>query len=897
MPAITAATRPTRRDLWRHPWRTIAAVILIALPVALVVGFSLFHQSTSLTTSLFSADRSIQVRQDQKDVTNADVPQLADDILPAGSTISPITTYDNTSILLGESSTNSWLAQFDAENPPEKIQEIVDKLGLGPSEIVLSRKSARDLDAKVGDTVSFLGRDIEGERQATVAAIGPDNADFVTAPALGDTPEHTSTSSHTTWVIDGTEPLTPKMQAQAAKKGLGLWGPELDRSLPTESDYPSGSEALEAIVFFVFFASIYIIAGLLILFLLAPVFTLAMGRNTRLYALMSSQGAMPRHIMLAVMAYGFFMGIIGATLGLAVGLSGGWIAWMVRYPDFPIRLPWAECIGAWLVAVVGSVIVSIVPAWLAQRSALAQAIQGGAPDRLLRFRPWMAIGPVVLPLLLLFSFTKMGESFPTLIVLFGVIAIAGSAPALVFLCSTVVRRGPLPLRLAGRGLTRRSMHALPTAIAIVAITFTTTVFGVSIMTANAKSRAEERTVMPETSALIQGGLYGEPVKESNEDERAAAEAATNTSPGSIHPYYVYPSQNASYWDQDGGEVYRLSTEFDFVCTQVDTTVPVERAVFIDSQGRRTDESPEAREECAHEMMTMFVYNPLTNDSRLIQADSTQLDLWHFDSEQDRQAAARTLDAGGIVLPHNSHVGEHTEGTVTVDTFKDFSATKKSGTTSATVPIAEALPTMARDIVLVSPQAGAALGMEPFYVGRAIAFNEVPDDKTRQELDDVATQASHSQYFLSWASTPVEDVRFYPALAMGLICLIVLALIIANASTSMRQENNVFQSIGAEPTLMSRVSAWQTWLVATASMLFGVLTGHIGAYVFADNPRYLFDPPPYALRGQDYFVPDWWSLLAVLVVPLVAAALAAAVNRTREGAALTARDRSESRSLT
>ena len=81
------------------------------------------------------------------------------------------------------------------------------------------------------------------------------------------------------------------------------------------------------------------------------------------------------------------------------------------------------------------------------------------------------------------------------------------------------------------------------------------------------------------------------------------------------------------------------------------------------------------------------------------------------------------------------------------------------------------------------------------------------------------------------------------------------------------------------------------------MLFGVLTGHIGAYVFADNPRYLFDPPPYALRGQDYFVPDWWSLLAVLVVPLVAAALAAAVNRTREGAALTARDRSESRSLT
>ena len=205
--------------------------------------------------------------------------------------------------------------------------------------------------------------------------------------------------------------------------------------------------------------------------------------------------------------------------------------------------------------------------------------------------------------------------------------------------------------------------------------------------------------------------------------------------------------------------------------------------------------------------------------------------------------------------------------------------------------------MARDIVLVSPQAGEALGMEPFYEGRAIALDEVPDNTTREELSDAAAQASQSQYYLAWASGPVEDVRFYPALGMGVVCLVVLALIIANAATSMRQENNVFQSIGADPGLMSRVSAWQTWLVATASMLFGVLAGHIGTYVFCDNPRYLLDPPSYALRGQDYFVPDWWSFLAVLVVPLIAAALAAAVNRTREGAALTARDRSESRSLT
>lgn len=67
MSAINAATRPTRRDLWRHPWRTFAAVILIALPVALVVGFSLFEASSTFNTFLLSPDRSIQVRSDQKE--------------------------------------------------------------------------------------------------------------------------------------------------------------------------------------------------------------------------------------------------------------------------------------------------------------------------------------------------------------------------------------------------------------------------------------------------------------------------------------------------------------------------------------------------------------------------------------------------------------------------------------------------------------------------------------------------------------------------------------------------------------------------------------------------------------------------------------------------------------
>lgn len=87
------------------------------------------------------------------------------------------------------------------------------------------------------------------------------------------------------------------------------------------------------------------------------------------------------------------------------------------------------------------------------------------------------------------------------------------------------------------------------------------------------------------------------------------------------------------------------------------------------------------------------------------------------------------------------------------------------------------------------------------------------------------------------------------------------------------------------------------MLATASMLFGVVAGHLGTYFFADSSGYTFSTPLHGLRPQDYFTPDWWQFLAVLVVPLLAAALAAAVNRSDKTAPLTARDRSESRSLT
>ncbi|MEM5985961.1 FtsX-like permease family protein [Corynebacterium guaraldiae] len=898
MSGINAATRPTRRDLKLHPWRTLAAVMLIALPVALVIGIALFDNSSGrLSAALSSPDRSLQVSNERQDIANEDVPRLAAQVLPKGLSVSPVTTFSSTSLIHNGKSTNSWVDQFDTENPPEPAQEAVDKFNLGPNQAVLSRSTARKIDASVGDVITVRTNALSGDRQATVAAIAPENYDFVTSPTLNDAHGDPSFQIRTSWVIVGDTPLTKEDADRAHEAGLEIWAPELRDTDRPDSESDSFGGILSSILFVLFFFGLYAIAGLLILFLLAPVFTLATGRNTRLYALMSSQGALPRHIMFAVMAYGLLMGLIGATIGVIVGLTVSWVWWTARYPDFAARLPFLAIALAWLVAVAGCVIVSIVPAWLAQRGALSAAIQGAAPDRLLRFRKWMAIGPAFLLLLVLFSFTPWGEYIPTVLALFGVIAVAASAPALVFLCSLLSRRGPLALRLAGRGLTRRSMHALPTSIALVSVSFTASLFGVGVMTDSAKSVAEEALVMPETTALIEETTFDQPTQVSTPEERAAVEAIQQATGARTHSFYAFPSWTTSFSLPDDGEFYELSTEFDYQCEQVDLSKPVERAVFVDNQGRRTDESEEARQECAHELMTTFPYSPLIYQSRMIQADSSQLELWQFDSEEDRRAAAQTLEAGGIVLPHSSHVGDKTHGTVTVKTYNRVDSQEPSGAHNADLPVVEALPTVDRDVVLISQQAAQKLNMKPFYVGQALALDEAPSEAEREELRDLTASASQSRYSLEFGVSSPESFRYYLGLGMGIICLIVLALIIANAANTMRHESTVLQSIGAHPSLMSKVAAWQTWIVATASMLFGVIAGHLGTFLFTDRSAFTFSEPPHGLRPQDYFTPDWWQFLAVLVVPLIAAAIAAAVNRSDKTAPLTARDRSESRSLT
>jgi len=99
MSALLAATRPTRRDILRHPWRLLAAVLLIAVPVIALTAMTTWQTSTDsalrwsdpTTTATYGGTSCIQSisglsYECEGDALQAPAPQreLLDAALPHG---------------------------------------------------------------------------------------------------------------------------------------------------------------------------------------------------------------------------------------------------------------------------------------------------------------------------------------------------------------------------------------------------------------------------------------------------------------------------------------------------------------------------------------------------------------------------------------------------------------------------------------------------------------------------------------------------------------------------------------------------------------------------------------------------------------------------------------------
>ncbi|WPF66738.1 MULTISPECIES: FtsX-like permease family protein [unclassified Corynebacterium] len=428
MPSLTVPARLARRDVAKHPWRSLVAVLFFALPIALVtlLGFV----NTSSTYFLGDQHSRIELAEEG---TGTDMERIRavlpdEELMVKAYTLATVHSGDTTAYLnVVYSSTGA-----DTLNLSE---DMAHALGVGQGDAVEIQapweETPRDFAVSLEEDGSALRLSVPMEE--IVSADFPDYVEWSSPnPNLElSTPD---VQSHPV-MVDGPEPSTL------------VW------------DILSGSTAFEA-------ASL-VTLGLLALIVLAamisPIFAVAARRQYHSMRLLSINGAVPAQLRWALYLEALMIATAGIVSGLALGVAGFFLtAALGDYLITGFVIPFDII----LVAIVSSLFCALAAAVI---PAVQAARLRSESEARLRWRWPMILGPVLLLLGLLLAISAsdwavMGYG------IFGIGAVT-STPALLWLLSRWAARGPVALRLALRDLFRQVHRTAPAIAAILGLSF------------------------------------------------------------------------------------------------------------------------------------------------------------------------------------------------------------------------------------------------------------------------------------------------------------------------------------------------------------------------------------------------------------------------------------------
>lgn len=474
MTTLLAATRPTRRDAFKHPWRSLAAILLVAVPMFLVSFFLTYDQSINNAASYPGSQ--VQAHYDGEGAY-----QLLQENLPEDFHLELfVNGYPEVSF--GDEEVNFFVVQSTNVQQASFPADALDVLG-----------------ATIGDTVTIHGTPVEVQSISPTNILLPEGTLF----SLENFSESETFSG--TWYFPGSNFTEENRQA------LEAVGFEVN-------DYRRGPISVDPNLipsYIMGFLSTTILA-VVALMLISPVFTISASRQTRTFALLASQGATPRHIRWAVLTYGLFAGLVGASIGLVLGQIGiyGW--WKYTYPEFSLTTPWLVLVGFWALAIIASTIAAFLPAVFVSRSSIINGIYGGISDKIIRWSPRMLIGPIVLiaaaVIALFIGDGEWGGVVKQLCFLAAVIALPASVPAVLW---ALGRLPGLTFKLATRDMLRRSMHSIPAIGALAAVIMLGTFMQTTGLATQASDREATASVYPE-AVFLRGdtqipGLMGQKI--------------------------------------------------------------------------------------------------------------------------------------------------------------------------------------------------------------------------------------------------------------------------------------------------------------------------------------------------------------------------------------------------
>lgn len=836
MSTFAAATRPTRRDVVQHPWRSLAAIILIAIPVALATIALISGDSRSSADFLSEARTTATYKGGVCEQNiNGYASNCAGDAdgelseyallqenLPEGFTLG-LSFSGSIGATKGDKSVSLYFTQTTAESAP------------GPGEAFLPRRHMEALGAVVGDSIT-----LDNGAEVTIVQVTPSGTAVFPEPTIMAVDEFASgsTAYWGTWSITGPEAFTWDDVLALNAVGFTVTSQDvIDNPPPADQiTFTDHYVKPEFSIWTVVEAALWLvptaIIAFLLLMLISPVFTISVSRQTRNFALLASQGATPRHIRWAVLIYGLFAGVVGATLGMFLGAIGTATWWSATYPEWPVVIEWVWMLMIWCLAVVGSTVAAFLPALIAGRSNIIRGVHGGEADRIMRWRKWMAIGPVLLLALgvmyLYLQLTKntgtyqiysdniyvpWRESLRGFGVLFTVIGVVASAPAMVWLLGHI--RGRLALRLAARDLLRQSMRSIPAMAALAGVIFISTA---GLMTTTADS---EKNVATTEMVYPEGTMFLPLFNGIPSDLDAAVEQVDGQLDG-VERIDVYGYRGQDFWISMDIPELGYSPWTDWV-----------RGVGASLSSPVTIASPE---------------------------------LMEFFGTPDAD-----LSGNAVLTSSLEQVTDDSGATLKVSTYDEVTEDTEDLAT-AQVETRPVLPPLASE-QLVTEGAFAELGLEKSYLGAVLVSGErVTHDDYSELYDFFRTAEGVDITFPTWSiGSGVENLAV-PAVITALV-IAVMALVLALSSQQIRRQKIILDAVGAAPNLTRQSNALFGALCAIGAALLGLVTGHLGAALWASTSMTNDEGITTFYGTLGFLEPAWAMIIGTLIIaPLVTAVI-------------------------
>ncbi len=933
MGQLKGAIRPTIRDVRLHPWRSLAAIILIMVPVAI----SAFETVQSDSLKQFTAINSHAVtarfygstcEQNHEgsgfSCTNgyAKLGHRSDLEMPGADVTETISTTEMNEVLGSDFTVDTIVdAHGELRLGDRMVSQPITQISgshllpgafeLHANEIILDESTAQTLGAKVGSIITatiapFNEQQISTETkqlELTVAAISPASGNQIVQPTLLSE-DAIRNDFLVQFLIGGNRDITWDDVKKLNQLGLVVLAQNLQnhpKDIDVDQMYlryrnaliaaqeqqttTSSSAVLQIPQKALMFIFVFMLVTLA-LSVISPVFTIATSRQTKVYALMRTQGASKWHIRLAVLTYGTISGLIGATLGVVIGTIAGIAAWKLKYPIWPMNLGLNDSILAIPLITLLATGAAFLPAFLSSYGSIIAGAEGAQPDRIRRWHPWMAIGPSVFVFcaaIWIFEsyFAWLNLYFGNTWVMLSIATLAslpGSVPALIFLSGKISR--PLAARIAGRLVRRQAIRSVSIVTAILAASFIT--IGVTV-TDNTETAASQtinantfNTKMVSVSTYDTRFFTAESFPAAEFDQHKTDEPSAQlrtvaeqikASTGATKMIPVY-----AIGDKDQNISIKLRDDCEH---EYSSTGGTGYSYFY--QGKDAAFDPVAAQHCYH-LMKRY-HRPIDNlakDNDIYIGGPELLELFVMDQTAKEQAT-QVLEAGGVV-GSSAIIGANPQQLVFTTTNYQDSDEGETMTNELTVPFAAALP-MSLSMWIVSPEAAAKADLPVQFGGYALFADEEPSGATVRELQAVVDETSPGIKIASVRSS--QRYNYQSTLILAGVLLLIITLVVVLSAEQIKRQNEQLYAIGADPSLIRMIGFFYGGITAALGTWSALFVGHLSAIWLLEKTETNITGQVLWSGSLDYYRVDWLSIGVLgILLPLISAGLGYAVTRSK-----------------